>query len=235
MKDDAWGASVPSSPHARAINPSLVHYGPDGGGGFTPVATPLAVSVGPIDPGAYGAESFQVDPHEVWAEPPGSSSGPATPRGSIALTLEDDESAGLTASEQWGLMKQSRSLRRLLLLDGFMAILMIPLFDMSGLLLLYMISPIVGFLGSRFYHKGALRVYLVLNVLVTIFWLLFPLFPFSAETGVGSALFLWFFYLAIRAVLTWSSFQIFRRLQPVSAADCTALSDMHLRGEVSVR
>jgi hypothetical protein len=183
----------------------------------------------------------------------------------VSLTLDnvglDEASLGLTTAEQFDLLRLARSTRRNLFFEMFMAILMIPLFKLSGWTFFYvsfcfalkklnffcffealllrvqwqLVIPALGVVAARWYLKRLIHVSVGLQAATTFLWAAIPLFPFHTEASRFGALLLLAIFLVLKLYLVYLFVGLFWRMRYVSACDLEVLAGLHLRGTLNVR
>jgi len=162
---------------------------------------------------------------------------PGSP-GQITLTIDENDSAlqlGLTALEQYELMLIARKLRRYTLLEMFVAIIIIPLFEFPWWFFVYLLAPVTGFVAARHYAKHPLRVYLISSVSTTACWCLVPFLHMKTEASNAGTLMFWIIFFLLKVCVTYFSLRLYLVIRTVSNSDCKVLADMHLGGAINIR
>lgn len=180
-------------------------------------------------------ESFNQEDSSTRTSTSMNRNGSISPRGQMTLTLGDDISIKMTASQQYDLLQVSKRVRHLVLIDLFIGFIFIPLFKLPAWVFLYMLVPIIGFIGSRGYSKKALKIHLILTWGTTAVLGALPFVDFDSEISTGGALAFWALFMLIKTALCFLSVYFVFILRNVSDADCRALCELHSRGVINLR
>mmetsp|Transcript_11695 Transcript_11695/g.27434 ORF Transcript_11695/g.27434 Transcript_11695/m.27434 type:complete len:256 (-) Transcript_11695:50-817(-) len=215
---------------AEAVLAIPVRFEDDGSSDIT------ASSTTPTNPDLWRcatAERDDTDPRQPKAELKRSSRGV---HGTVNLVWSTAPKDGMTASEQFNLLRHARRLKRTLILDVIFALAAIPLLKLSAWCYFYLICPLVGFIGTYFYEKTALGIFAGLNCLSAAFLCLAPLNDEKVWSRLlYGPLLVWSAFLILKLAQSCMSPILFLLVREVDATELRLLSGLHNSGGLNIQ